>query len=189
MSISAVLLAGGESRRMGKDKATIAYRGRPLYQIQLELLRQLEPHELFVSAKTDPFWRPGDAQFVADQLPSRGPMSGIAAALSRLSSDHLVVLAIDLPFMRADYLRRICASIEPMFGVAPIIGDRAEPLAAIYPRTAAVDFERSLSGSDFSLQLLVRKLIEAGKMQPFDVRSDEQPLFRNLNELNDLERS
>ena len=41
MKISAVLLAGGESHRMGKDKATLLFRGRPLWQIQLELLRKL----------------------------------------------------------------------------------------------------------------------------------------------------
>ena len=45
MNISAVLLAGGESRRMGQDKATLLFRGKPLWQIQLELLRKLEPAE------------------------------------------------------------------------------------------------------------------------------------------------
>ena len=46
MKISAVLLAGGESRRMGKDKATLFFGGKPLWQIQLELLRKLEPSEI-----------------------------------------------------------------------------------------------------------------------------------------------
>ena len=78
IDFSAVLLAGGESRRMGKDKATLSYRGKPLWQIQLELLRQLTPQEIFVSARSDPDWRPADIQFVADDPPSRGPLSGLA---------------------------------------------------------------------------------------------------------------
>src|SRR5438132_3286725 len=57
MNMSAVLLAGGESRRMGKDKATLQFRGRPLWQIQFELLRKLHPSEIFISARTDPTWR------------------------------------------------------------------------------------------------------------------------------------
>src|SRR5690349_1598792 len=99
MNISAVLLAGGESRRMGKDKATILFRGKPLWQIQLELLRKLNPSKILVSARTDPSWRPGDVQFVADVPPSRGPLSGLAASLAGLRTTHLLALAIDMPFM------------------------------------------------------------------------------------------
>jgi molybdopterin-guanine dinucleotide biosynthesis protein A len=54
MNISAVLLAGGQSRRMGRDKATILFRGKSLWQIQLDLLHKLQPAEIFVSARTDP---------------------------------------------------------------------------------------------------------------------------------------
>ena len=84
MKISAVLVAGGESRRMGRDKATLLFHAKPLWQIQLELLRKLEPTEIFVSARTDPVWRPADVQFVADDLPSRGPLSGLAASLAKV---------------------------------------------------------------------------------------------------------
>src|SRR2546430_17648513 len=79
MNISAVLLAGGESRRMGQDKATFIFGGKPLWQIQLNLLRELRPRELFLSARTDPAWRPLGVQFVRDEPPSRGPLSGPSA--------------------------------------------------------------------------------------------------------------
>ena len=80
LSLSAVLLAGGESRRMGTDKATFLFRGKPLWQVQLETLRRLRPAEIFLSARTDPSWRPDDVQFIADIPPSCGPLSGIAAS-------------------------------------------------------------------------------------------------------------
>src|SRR5204863_6464760 len=99
MNISAVLLAGGESRRMGQDKATLLFHGKPLWQIQLELLQRLEPAGILVSARTDPAWRPADVQFVADDPPSRGPLSGIAASLAHMHTAHLLALAIDMPFM------------------------------------------------------------------------------------------
>src|SRR5213083_1788480 len=109
--ISAVLLAGGESRRMGRDKATLLFRGKPLWQIQLELLRNLEPAEIFVSARADPAWRPADVQFVPDELPSRGPLSGLTATLARIRSSHLLVLAIDMPSIDEDHLRCLCDKI------------------------------------------------------------------------------
>ena len=93
MSLSAVLLAGGKSHRMGQDKATILFRGAPLWQHQLDLLRKLEPGKIFVSARTDPAWRAMDVEFVPDAQPSRGPLSGIAAALSRIKADHLLARA------------------------------------------------------------------------------------------------
>ena len=186
MNISAVLLAGGESRRMGKDKATLLFRGKPLWQTQLELLRKLHPAEILVSARTDPPWRPDDVQLVTDDPPSRGPLSGLAASLARMRSAYLLALAIDIPFMSESYLRRLCHQIEACVGVVPKIASRAEPLAAIYPREAEIDCRNALASGDFSLQTLVRRLLETGKLREISVTGEERKLFLNVNELSDL---
>lgn len=186
MTISAVLLAGGESSRMGQDKATLLFRAEPLWKIQLDLLRQLQPVEIFVSAQIDPIWRPVDLEFVPDEQPSRGPLSGIIATLSSTATEHLLVLAIDVPFMNEKYLQRLAAQCESGQGVVPMIGDRAEPLVAVYPRDAASDFRRASNSDEFSLQPVVRRLIEARKLRPINVPPDERSLFRNLNEPQDL---
>jgi molybdopterin-guanine dinucleotide biosynthesis protein A len=185
MTISAVLLAGGKSRRMGQDKATMLSRGVPLWKIQLELLRRLKLGKILVSAASDPSWRPVDVDFVSDKQPSRGPLSGIAATLSRIKSGHLLALAIDTPFMSDAYLRGLCLRIQNGRGVIPMIENRAEPLVAIYPSDAEVEFTSVLSGNDFSLQPIVRKLITLGKLQPIQVSTEERALFRNLNEPQD----
>src|SRR5256886_4656345 len=176
MNISAVLLAGGESRRMGRDKAAVLFRGKSLWQIQLRLLRKLEPASIFVSARTDPSWRPDDVQFVADDPPSRGPLSGIAASLEQMHSAYLLALAIDMPFMSENYLRYLCDHIEPGTGVVPTIDNRAEPLAAIYPREADADFRSALVGTDFSLQTLVCDLIGAAKLREIPVTEQKKKL-------------
>jgi molybdopterin-guanine dinucleotide biosynthesis protein A len=181
MNISAVLLAGGESRRMGKDKATLLFRGKPLWQIQIELLRKLEPTEIFVSARTNPAWRPADAQFVADDPPSRGPISGLAASLAEMGGSHLLALAIDMPFMTEKYLTFVCSKIEPGRGVIARIEDRFEPLTAIYPQEALADFRRALTGTDFSLQTMAGCLVAEGKFRVIVVTKDERKLFRSLN--------
>jgi molybdopterin-guanine dinucleotide biosynthesis protein A len=187
MNISAVVLAGGESRRMGRDKATFLFRGRPLWEIQFDLLRALQPEEIFVSARTDPPWRPSGVQFVSDEPPSRGPLSGLSATLARISTDHLLALAIDMPLMTENYLRLICNLVEPGRGVLPMIGNRAEPLVAIYPKGTGTDFITALSGSDFSLQSLTKKLVDAGKLSLVKVLEEEANFFRNFNNLSDFE--
>ena len=186
MTISAVLLAGGGSSRMGQDKATMSLRGEPLWKHQLDLLRRIRPNELLVSARTDPRWRPRDTTFVSDQRPACGPLGGIAAALIYISADHLLVLAIDVPFMSDSYLRNLCRAIKVGQGVVPTINGRAEPLVAIYPREATDEFKRALSGSDFSLQPLVRNLIGGGKLTPIEASVEERSLFHNLNQPQDL---
>jgi len=189
MRISAVLLAGGESRRMGKDKATLLFRGQPLWQIQLNLLRKLHLEEILISARADPAWRPSDIQFVADDPPSRGPLSGLAASLGEMRGTHLLALAIDMPFMSGKYLRSLCDQIEAGRGVIPMIGDRAEPLAAIYSAEAHVDVVTALSGVEFSLQTLTNKLVKAGKLRALNVAKKEHTLFWNLNDPADLNLS
>ena len=189
MNISAVLLAGGESRRMGKDKATLLFRGEPLWRIQLDLLRKLALVEILISGRNDPAWRPADVYFVADAPPSRGPLSGISAALARAATTHLLTLAIDMPFMNEQYLYSLYSAIEPGRGVIPVMEERAEPLAAIYPVEARADFAAALSGSDFSLQKLAKELLSKDRLRVVQVKKEEEALFRNLNEPMDLKRA
>jgi molybdenum cofactor guanylyltransferase len=185
MKLSAVLLAGGESRRMGQDKATMPFREKPLWKIQLDLLRELQPLELLVSARTDPQWRPLDTKFVPDEAPSRGPLSGLAASLGQMRGTHLLALAVDMPLMTARYLNSLCDRSESGCGVLPKLGNRVEPLAAIYPAEARVDFAGALSGANFSLQNLTTRLAEAGRLRLIPVENSDTELFRNLNEPND----
>ena len=70
-----------------------------------------------------------------------------------------------------------------------MIGNRAEPLAAIYPAHAHVDLVEALSGIEFSLQTLTNKLVKAGKLRALNVVKEEEMLFRNLNEPADLDLS
>ena len=186
MTLSAVLLAGGDSRRMGTDKATIVFRGAPLWERQLGILRELQPEKIFVSARVDPSWRPPGTELLLDEPPSRGPLSGVTRALERMETSHLVALAVDMPFMTNEQLRRLCGLAASDCGVVPTTGERAEPLAAIYPRESASDFAAALAGHDFSLQGLVRQLAAADKIRFFPVPKKDRDIYRSVNEPGDF---
>lgn len=187
MTLSAVLLAGGESRRMGQDKATIEFRGESLWQRQLATLRDVAPETIFVSARSDPAWRPNDCLFVADSSESHGPWSGLAAAIAQMRSSHLLVLAIDMPLMTAAYLRSLGEFTRDGCGVVPQRGESYEPLAAIYPREADVDLAQPSPDRDYSLQSLIGRLINAGKVRARSISESERALFRNVNAPRDLD--
>jgi molybdopterin-guanine dinucleotide biosynthesis protein A len=187
MNFSAVLLCGGESRRMGIDKATLRWRGRPLWEWQLETLRALEADEIFVSARTEQPWRPPTARLVLDGDVSRGPLSGLTAALRQCESSHLIALAIDLPFVTSSYLNSLCAFAAPGVGVVAINGTRAEPLAAIYPRESLAYLEAAVNSTRHALQPLINDLLARKLLRGVEVPPEERALFHNINEPADLE--
>lgn len=187
MSLTAVLLAGGESRRMGRDKATLEWRGQPLWKWQLEKLNALQPQQIFVSARSELPWIPAEVNLVVDAEPSHGPLSGLAAALAAAKTEHVIALAVDMPFMTVEQLRLLFYSAAPDIGTIPMINGQAEPLSAIYPATARREFSRALQGADFSLQPVVRRLIASGFLREFPVRPEMRSLYRSINELSDLD--
>jgi len=181
MTLAAVLLAGGESHRMGRDKSTLTLDGIPLWQRQLDLLRSLAPAELLVSARQKPDWLPPDARFIPDAPPARGPLSGLAAALGSFRATHLLALPIDLPAMTAPHLASLWRAATPGCGVLPWLEDRAEPLPAIYPVEAAPVATRLLSGEDVSLRAFADALADAGRMKKHIIGSPDAKLYANCN--------
>jgi molybdopterin-guanine dinucleotide biosynthesis protein A len=98
-----------------------------------------------------------------------------------MQTSHLVVLAIDMPFMTGEQMRAVWSLAAIGRGVLPMIGDRAEPLAAVYPKESAPRFGAGLAGRDFSLQRLVRNLAAANQVQIFSIPKKDEHLYRSVN--------
>jgi molybdenum cofactor guanylyltransferase len=186
MTLSAILMTGGLSRRMGADKATLLLGGKPLWQHQLQVLSGMRPVALWVSARDILPWCPPGIEVVLDKTPSRGPLSGVAAALCRLQTSHLLVLAVDLPQMTPEHLRKLWGLSQPSIGVIPLNGGYFEPLCAIYPVEAAAIAEAALNSSDVSLQSFVQTLRRQSQTNIYDLTPEEQPLYFNMNTPSDL---
>jgi molybdopterin-guanine dinucleotide biosynthesis protein A len=105
----------------------------------------------------------------------------LAAALTNLRAPHLLALAVDLPWMRSRHLAQLLTMRRPGVGVAPVMDGRFEPLCAIYPREAGLAANEALARDERALQILVRRLVEAGQMQTYAVPAAERALYRNLN--------
>ena len=182
---TAVLLAGGESTRMGRDKAGVLIDGQPLWQRQLATLRAVHPHELFISGKADGPYADAGVEILADSVPGLGPLAGVEAALRRASHPLVLVLAIDLPAMTADFLSGLVRESAAAGCVAR--DDRwFEPLAAVYPRACLPLAESCLRDADRSMQRFVRLAVEGGLLGLHDLRPGERALFKNLNQPGDL---
>jgi len=177
-----MLLVGGQSSRMGSDKATLMMGGEPLWQRQLRVLRELAPDKTWISARTLPDWCLDNVEVILDEPPSRGPLSGITAALAHLRTSHLLALAIDMPKMTAAHIRKLLWHAQPGSGVIPKIENRFEPLCAVYPVEAFNAAHRALSRDHLSLQSFAENLCHENLARSYTVLDSEKHLYLNLNE-------
>ncbi len=171
---------------MGTEKALIMFEGEALWRRQIRLLRQLKPEQILLSVRVARPWLPPEMELLVDDAPSRGPMSGIGSALRQMETSHLLVLAVDMPFLSVEDLLVLMNRAGTGCGVVPVIGERAEPLAAIYPKEACAEFAAALSTNDTSLQPLVTRLAEIGKMRLAPLSQGDAERYRSVNRPKDL---
>jgi molybdopterin-guanine dinucleotide biosynthesis protein A len=186
-SFSAALLAGGTSKRMGRDKALlpISPSGQLLWQRQWQVLGDLQPREIFWSGPPRP-QMPARARIVTDAVKSAGPLAGIGACLEALRDDLLVVLAVDLPQMNTPFLRGLLAQCRESRGAVVRHGDFFEPLAAIYPKHLHVLAADHLAQGRRALQDFIHEAVKLDALLVLPLEEDDAPLFRNLNAPSDL---
>jgi molybdopterin-guanine dinucleotide biosynthesis protein A len=187
-SFSAVLLAGGQSTRMGRDKALLPLPGSDLvlWQRQLRILKELHPEEIFWSGPRRP-GMPDDLRAIPDAVENAGPLAGISACLHLLQSDLLVTLAIDLPRMTTPFLKGLQEQCSATCGVVAQHGDFFEPLAAIYPKGLQVLAADHLGQGRYAMQDLIREAVQRGFLKPFPLSERDTLLFKNLNSPADLQ--
>ncbi|HEX3627661.1 MAG TPA: molybdenum cofactor guanylyltransferase [Verrucomicrobiae bacterium] len=188
-TLTAVLFAGGESRRMGSDKATLALNGEPLWSRQIRILRELHPEQVMISARSKPVWCPKDAEVVLDEPLSRGPLSGLAAALGKIQTTHLFALAVDLPGMTSAHMKKLWALAQPGVGIIPQNDGPIEPLCAIYPVEGASLARIALSKEDVSLGGFILHLAAQNRVCFYGVTQAESLLYQNVNTRGDWQRA
>lgn len=184
VSFSAVVLAGGRSSRMGREKALLTVDGEAMWRRQREVLRAAGAAEIFLSAREGQPWLGGISGFDAvliDAVEVGGAMIGITAGLERASHGHLAVLAIDLPRITPEWFRGLLAECAPGVGVVGRRGEFFEPLAAIYPKELMMTAWEAMVRGDFSLQHFIAAAVTEGKMRVREIGVAEAALLENWN--------
>lgn len=183
-----VVLAGGRSTRMGRDKALIPFgpAGRTLLDHALDRLAP-EVDDLLVVG--DPLAHGHVGPFVVpDDQPGMGPLGGLVTAMRYATHDRLLVLAVDMPAVDQRLLRALKAQMGHFTdAVVPRHEDRTEPLSAAYHRRCSPVFEARLMAGMRSM----RGALEHVQCTLLPVRpgTEDRPadLFRNVNRPEDLE--
>jgi len=144
---SACILVGGESRRMGQNKAYLSFRGIPFVLSLIALLKDTF-HELFLVGKDFDLYGKLGIPFVQDRYPLQGAAVGVASALRAAQHEWLFVCAVDMPLIKLSMVslmeHQIPSASSHHLGVIPSIQGRLEPLCAFYHRRFLDVLDREL---------------------------------------------
>lgn len=186
--LSGLVLAGGESRRLGLDKARLLFGGRPLLDIVAGRLAEVCAEVIVVaSPQRPPEVTPPGARVVFDETPGLGPLAGIQAGLKAASFPFAFVAACDMPFLSLPLLRYMAGLPRTYEALVPEVQGRRHPLHAIYSRACLPAVEELLRAGQRSIgELLTRVRVQAvGEEEVRRWDPDGLTLF-NLNDRRDL---
>jgi molybdopterin-guanine dinucleotide biosynthesis protein A len=185
--LSGVVLVGGRSRRMGRDKARLVWAGVPLWQRQLGVLERAGARPVLLALRPRQRGLGEKKREIRDRQADAGPLSGLQAALSALPVARWVaVLAVDMPQVGPAWFRRLRARCRPGVGAVVVHPEGYEPLAAIYPVTALPVVARRLRDGKLALQGLVAELLRKGQMIALPLPKGEEWRVANWNEPGDV---
>lgn len=169
--ISGAVLAGGMSRRYGRNKAIEVFRGQRLIDLGIETLRSFCDPVFVVANDLSPYCDL-NATLIQDILPAQGPLGGIYTALLFSPHEWVFVRATDMPFLMQDLPRYMCETRQGHDAVVPIYNSLYEPLLALYHRRCIGPIATMLEKGERKItrffQGLRIKIIDEPEWRPFD---------------------
>jgi molybdenum cofactor guanylyltransferase len=156
VGFAGAVLTGGQSRRMGRDKALLPVRGRPLARVAADALRDAGASDVVAVGGDRAGLEALGLRWIPDE--GRHPLDGLVAAFRCLADDVVVVLACDLPYVAADAIRAVLDGLGDADAAIPVADGRDQVLLAAYRRRPAlIAAEAALvSGAQAPRELLER---------------------------------
>ncbi len=189
--LDGVVLAGGSSRRLGLDKALLRFGGAPLLKIVVDRISQV-CEDVVVAVDRPARYQALrlSAKLVADAAPGLGPISGLQSGLQACDTEHILVVACDLPFLNVELLRFIADLPRSYQALVPRSEGRWQPLCAIYARSCLEVVDAMVSAGGGSIHQLLERLDVQRPDEEEIRRLDPNGLsFLNLNERSDLDKA
>jgi len=152
---TAIVMAGGDSRRMGTDKANVTLGAKTLLQSVIATMQQVFPR-VIVSVRQP---RAGiDLPQVCDEQPDGGPLAGLVASLGQITTPWAFMVACDMPFVVPEVVELLAKYRLQHQAVVPIVHGHPQPLAAFYAANCLAPLRASLAAQQKSLRGVLKLL-------------------------------
>ena len=187
-----LVLAGGHSRRMGRDKATLVWEGTPLL---LRVITRLAPIAtgVWVAARPGQKLPVGEYHRVDDVRPGEGPLAGLAAGLAAIAAEAdttpVAVAACDYPHADPALFPALLAISPDAAAIVPFLGGRAHPLLAVWRSDLGPVCDRALARGARRVRDVLDEIgaveVDAGDL----LGEGAERAFQNVNDPDALERA
>ncbi len=206
--VSGIILAGGQSRRMGRDKALLDFAGAPLLARVIARVQAVCAEVVIVANQADAYARFG-VRIIGDVYPGKGSLGGIYSGLLAASNPYALVVACDMPFLNEPLLRYLISLIADVDVVVPRAADPSSnamrkgarrndhrlakgldlhPLHAVYAKTCLPAMDERLRADDLRLisyfDAVRVRIVESAEVDRFD---PQYLSFFNANTPDDYE--
>jgi molybdopterin-guanine dinucleotide biosynthesis protein A len=197
---SCIILCGGKSSRMGRDKGSMIIQDKPMIKHILSTLNhQIDEAVIVLNDKTriakySEFIDTQDYEypiiFCEDKIKNKGPMPGIMTGLSNIKGKYALVLPCDSPYVSKNYIQTIFSEIDECYqAIVPYHDDEnklktSEPLHSIYNKDIIPEIEKLVKNDVLHIKGLIEKINT--KFVLIDNKKIEKKEFRNLNRPEDI---
>ncbi|MGE5310696.1 MAG: molybdenum cofactor guanylyltransferase, partial [Nitrospirota bacterium] len=144
------ILAGGKSRRFGRNKSLEFFQGERLIERQVRTLRSLFP-EVMIVTNTPELYLDLDVTIVQDIIPGLGPLGAIYTGLLFARGGSIFVTAVDMPFIQPEVIRRMMELLPGHDVIVPRLGDYLEPLHGMYSSRCLASVKRMLDRDELQV--------------------------------------
>jgi len=194
MSLGAVVLCGGESRRMGRPKAWLPFGPERMLQRVVRLVGTMAQSIVVVAAPDQALPDlPADVAIVCDPIAGRGPLQGLAAGLATLPDpiDLAYATATDVPFLQPHWITRLDELLGGDDLAIPFIDGYYHPLAALYRKRAVLPAIEILLNTNrlrpvFLVEAVHTRIVTEAEMRRVD---PDLRTLRNLNHPGDYQNA
>jgi len=176
-------LSGGQSTRMGTDKALIQINGKTLLERAIEICKTA-CSEILISSNNFTHENFG-YKIIPDEIKNCGPLGGIYSCLNQSETDWNFILSVDAAFVEPEFISFIVSEIADFDAVVPFHKNGKEPLVAMYYKKGLVEMKKMLDSGDFKMHNLINSINT--KYVDTQIWVERYPkIFRNLNNPDDI---
>lgn len=177
--VTGIIIAGGKSNRMGKNKALVKYRHQRLIDCAIQIFDPVVDF-LIISSNTSlpnvPY------VMVKDEIKDIGPLGGLYTALKKSHTQNNIVIACDIPNVSSEFYDRLVKKLEGFdAAVAEHSNGKIEPLVAAYSKSIIPTIEECIDNKDYKLINLLKRI------NTNHVITRRSSMFVNINTPDDLE--